>query len=388
MARASAGGGRSHGARARGSVGRPGRRDAGGVRRANARSRVRRRRVRRPRLDRVLLEPRRPAFVPAGAGRCPPRDHAGASTAPRDPLRGPGRLARRPVDRMRSRASRGFGDADERARPAAERWLGRAGRVRRGKRFLRLPSVLGIRRSDRVAPLGDAAHALGRDRAPCGSLRGRRGGRGRRRRRRAGRLDLPAGVVPGRHPPLRLGPNRLVESPSARGRRNGDEPDPDGGRVRRPGLGVRLLLVRVPGGRPDRVRLPALGRTPPRDARPVDVGADRRRRALLVLLASVRRRVGEPDRVHRLESHDRARGRRARLHLAQRRRAPSRGRVGRRRGLRLDRRAGRVPDRRRRDGARLLLPAPEPRVPGPRGRAPAARRPRARRPDVGEPRPT
>ena len=63
---------------------------------------------------------------------------------------------------------------------------------------------------------------------------GRHARRARPRRRRPGRVDRPARVVARRHPPPRLGPERLVEPVPARRRPAARAAGADGGRVRRP----------------------------------------------------------------------------------------------------------------------------------------------------------
>ena len=82
----------------------------------------------------------------------------------------------------------------------------------------------------------------------------------RPRGRRPGRIDRPARVVARRHAPSRQRPERLVEPVPARRRPAARAARADGGRVRRPGLDLRPLVLRVPARRVDR------GRRPPRRA--------------------------------------------------------------------------------------------------------------------------
>ena len=84
------------------------------------------------------------------------------------------------------------------------------------------------------------------------------------RGRRAGGGDRPARVEPGRRPALQLRPHRLVE-PLPRRLRAGDR---GRGRDRRAAVGVRRVLVRVPGRRPDRLHgTSATGATGSRSSR-------------------------------------------------------------------------------------------------------------------------
>ena len=189
-----------------------------------------------------------------------------------------------------------------------------------------------------------------------------------------GRGDRPAGVGPGRAPALGLRPHGLVE-PLPRGR----EPDPDRSRARLAGLGVRDVALRLSRRRPDRVRGHAQVVRLARAARPGLTHARAGRPAVHVVLA--------------VPAHPRRQGRRAR-----RRRDGARGavRVRRRHGgearvrgapVAASARRGlgagpaRGPDRRR-PGARVPLPAAQPRVRGARRRAAAAHGQRPRRPDV------
>ena len=155
----------------------------------------------------------------------------------------------------------------------------------------------------------------------------------------------------------------------------------DGGRVRRPGLDLRPLVVRVPRRRRDRRGRPA-GR--PRPPLPDRSRAARRRG---------RRRRSPSSTACRSAPADGRRDRRRATEAPTRRRAfdpatlapagrPAPVELGRARpGDHRRPRADRVPDDRRPDRPRALLPADEPGVRRARRRAAAARRAVARRPD-------
>ena len=210
------------------------------------RPRVRRRLVRRRRRDRRLLRLRRRPAVPARPG-CHRRraDHAGRSVALRRPPRRP-----RPPPVL-------CGPRGPRRRRASEAVVntivaipldgGDPCRPRLGTRLRRLAAPVARRDAPCLAGVGPPGHALGRD-APA-----RRADRARRHarrvdpgRRRAGRVDRPARVGARRDAPPDQRPERLVEPVSARRRPATRAARADGGRVRRSGLDLRSLVVRVP----------------------------------------------------------------------------------------------------------------------------------------------
>ncbi len=216
--------------------------------------------------------------------------------------------------------------------------------------------------------------------APDGTAR-----RGRPRGRRPGRVDRPARVVPRRHAPPRLGPQRLVEPVPARGRPAARAAGADGGRVRGPELDLRPLRLRVPAGRLDRG-----GRAARRPGPPHPCRAGRLRRRGRERLHGVRGPPGRPGR---------DRGARRRSGQRDRRRAPGPrdarpvGRAptvelaGPRRGDDLPARADRVPHQRWPDRARPLLPAAQRGLRRAARRAAAAPRVPARRADRPTPPP-
>ena len=185
----------------------------------------------------------------------------------------------------------------------------------------------------------------------------------RARRRRAGRVDRPARVGAGRDAPPRQRPERLVEpvpprrGPAARAARA------DGGRVRRSVLDLRSLVVRLP--RPMARSSPSAV-SPGRDQL-FHVAARRAHRRGRAPVHGARRRARRRTAASsRWRAPDRPIGRRAvrsRRH-SRRVRRPAPGEHRRRSIRRPSRaRADRVPDDRRPDGARALLPADEPGVP-------------------------
>ena len=116
----------------------------------------------------------------------------------------------------------------------------------------RAPPVAG-RDAARLARVGPPGHALGCDPAARRPVRRRwHAGRIGARRRRPRRVDRPARVVARRRPPLRVGPDRLVEPLPPRRRAVARAARADGRRVRRSGLGLRAVVVRVHGRRLDR----------------------------------------------------------------------------------------------------------------------------------------
>ena len=108
-----------------------------------------------------------------------------------------------------------------------------------------------------VARVGPPGHAVGRDPAARRGVRqGRLARTGRPGRRRSRRVDRPARVGAGRRAALRQRPHRLVEPvPPGRGTA-APAARPARGRVRRPGVGLRPLVLRVPAERLDRGRRP------------------------------------------------------------------------------------------------------------------------------------
>ena len=216
---------------------------------------------------------------------------------------------------------------------------------------------------------------------------GRLARRGADRRRRARDLDRPARLARRRRAPLRLGRDRLVEPlrarrpRAARGRR---EPGADGRRARRSGVGLRPVVLRLHRRRRDPRRRPrrrARHAAPDHRAGDGPPVADRRRRSRSsrASWSRCRRRrsligAGPHDGavVARLDPRPARRaGVLARsLVGADRPRAPA------------ARRADRVPDDRRRDGARASTSRRRTTASRPRRRAAAAARPVARRPDV------
>ena len=256
LARASAAGTGPFRRRAFGRRRGAGGRDAAGRVRPHPGPRVRRRLVRGRRHDHVLREPRGPAAVPPGGRRDAHRDHPRTRDPPRPAVRRHERVAGRPVDRVGPRTPPGRGHAGQRARrDRRRRFCDVDARVRSG--LLRVPTVVARRRAHRVHRVGLPADALGRDRAPGGRCRVGRFGRAVARGRggRAG-VDLPAGLGPRRFVDLRLGSYGLVEPVPGGGRRRADEPDADVRRVRRTDVELRLLVVRVPVRREDRVHVP------------------------------------------------------------------------------------------------------------------------------------
>ena len=197
----------------------------------------------------------------------------------------------------------------------------------------------------RVAPSSSRRHA-------------RRAGPGRRR---PGRLDRPAEWAP--DGTLHLVTDRsgwwnlyrLVDGPAARAARA------DGGRVRRPGLGLRALVVRLPARRLDRRRRPGATATTssihvaPGDARSARSRCRSPRSTRLRSAADASSRVAgprpSPGSSSRLDP--------VTLAPAGVLRRATHGDP--RPGGDLAARADRVPDDRRADGARPLLPADEPR---------------------------
>ena len=296
--------------------------DPGAVQRPDPRPRVRRRRVRRRRRRGRLLELRRRPALPA------------RSRAPRRPSRSP-----RP----------GRGATPTCASIAARRRLLAVredhGRRRRGRQRRSSRSPLDGDRDPRV--LVDGA-GLRRRAAPLArTARGSPGSSGTTRTcpGTGPRLRV-APVAAGRHARASAvlaagGPDesivqpewspdgalhfvsdrsgwwnlyRLVRRPAARAARA------DGGRVRRPGLDLRPLVLRVPAGRLDRGGRPARRARPPlprRARRPRRRGRDAvhrargpagRRRAAIV---AARRRAGRADRRRPLRPGDARPGRRA-----------------------------------------------------------------------------
>ena len=154
---------------------------------------------------------------------------------------------RRGRQRDRGRAAR------RRARPARPRH--RAGLRRRAAALARTASQLAWLEWDHPDMPWDATRLRVAPVAPDGSL---------------GEPELAAGGpdesivqpewAPDGDAPLRLGPQRLVEPVPARRRPAPRAAGADGGGVRRPELGVRPLVVRVPAGRLDRRGRPRGGR--------------------------------------------------------------------------------------------------------------------------------
>ena len=99
----------------------------------------------------------------------------------------------------------------------------------------------------RLARVGPPGHAVGRDAAARRRVRaGRHARRVDARRRRPGRVDRPARVGARRDAPPHQRPERLVEPVPARRGPAARAARPDRGGVRRSGLDLRPLVVRVP----------------------------------------------------------------------------------------------------------------------------------------------
>ena len=144
-----------------------------------------------------------------------------------------------------------------------------------GPDFLAAPRAL-ARTGDRLAWLEWDHPDMPWDATRCGRAdrRGRDARRVRPRRRRPRRVDRPARVVARRHPPPRLGPQRLVEPVPARRRAAARAARADGGRVRRPGLDLRPLAY---GFLPDGSIVAVGRRDRPRPPHPCRAGRPRRR---------------------------------------------------------------------------------------------------------------
>ena len=247
---------------------------------------------------------------------------------------------------------------------AARRRLGRADDHRLGPRLLLLADDEPRREAARVPELGPSTASVHRHRAV---------GRGAWRRaaprcRRTVRVDLPAGLEPGRDVAFRLRPLWLVE-PLPRAGRGGRGGGPDRSRARLDAMGVRDVQLRVSPGREDRLHP---------QSRVAPAPYLHRRRRVRGSRRALRLRGG-PDPARAREQARLGRG------LADgaaaprppgrgiRRAAspePKRGAVVRRR-VRLDRRADRVPDRRRH---RLCLLSTRRRIPNSRDPPPRSRR--------------
>ena len=249
--------GRTHRGRAAHAGRHDARRDAGAIQRAHARARVRRAVLLGRGRRGVVRQLRRPAALPAGAGRGAGGHHSRG--------RGPALWRRHGGPRARPPGVRPRGPPRCGARSGQHRHRGGPGgrRRRRGsgvrQRFLRLPGGEPGRHPAGVAGMEPSAHALGRERAVGGRPACRRlGRRAAEDRRRTGRVRVPAGVVPRRRAPFRLGPERLVEPVPLAGRAvRGD--GADGRRVRGAGMAARHPDVRLRVGRPHRLPVRARG---------------------------------------------------------------------------------------------------------------------------------
>ena len=195
----------------------------------------------------------------------------------------------------------GDGEADEhdRGRPARRR---RADGPRRGPGLRRRAAALAGRHAPRLARVGPPGHAVGRD-PPAGRARSSPDGT-------LGESALAAGgpdesiVQPEWSPDGTLhlisdrsgwwNLYRLVDGPAARAARA------DGGRVRRSGLDLRSLVVRVPARRRDR------GRRPGRAAATASSGSSR-----AGSIGEVEMPFTELDALRVGADRDRRRGRRA-----------------------------------------------------------------------------
>ena len=242
--------------------------DPGAVQRPDPRPRVRRRLLRRRRRDRRLLALRRRAAVSArprrrDAGRrSRPRVRATTPTCASIPgVAGSSRSARTTAPRASPRrpSSRSTSTARTSPRVLAD-----------GPGLHGLAAPLARRHDPGLARMGPPGHALGRDTAAHRpDRRGRIARPVRPRRGRPGGVHRPAGVVARRRPAPDQRPDRLVEPvPAGRGSAAGAA-GPDGGRVRRSGLDLRSLELRLPARRLDRRDRPVRGPRPdlPRPAR-------------------------------------------------------------------------------------------------------------------------
>ena len=233
-----------------------GRPDPAAVQRPDAGPRVRRRLVRRRRRDRRLLRLRRRAAVPARPGRRrePVPITPGRSVALRRPAASISRAAGSSPS-ARTTRRRGRADVATRSSPsrstatraASSSCPGRTSSPRRasspdGDRLAWLewdhPDMPWDATRLRVAPI-----------EPDGTL-----GESDAGRRRPGRVDRPARVGARRDAPPGQRPERLVEPVPARRGPAARAARADGGRVRRPGLDLRSVVVRVPRRRLDRRR--------------------------------------------------------------------------------------------------------------------------------------
>ena len=165
------------------------------------------------------------------------------SPGPRPPplLRGP-----------RGSRRRRRGGQHDRRHPARRR---RPDGPRHGPGLRRRAAALARRIPAGLARMGPPGHALGCDAAARRRVRARRDPRTRDPgRRRPGRIDRPARVGARRHAPPHQRPERLVEPLPARRRPAARAARADGGGVRRSGLDLRPLVLRVPARRRDRRR--------------------------------------------------------------------------------------------------------------------------------------
>ena len=242
--------------------------DAGTVRRPDARPRVRRRLVHRRRRHGRLLE--------LADGRLyrldPGDDDARSRSRPKAPFRyadlrfDPGRrrfLAVREDHTGEGEPVAAIVDVPlDGERPPRSSSRARTSSPRRACRRTgrRSPGSNGTTPTCRGTRRGCASPRSASD-GSLGPVRPRRG--------RPGRVDRPARVVARRGPPFRQRPERLVEPVPARRGPAARAALADGGRVRRPGLGLRPLVVRLPAGRLDRGGRPGARPRPalPRRAR-------------------------------------------------------------------------------------------------------------------------
>ena len=218
------------------------RRDPGGLERAHARPRVRRRRVHRARRRAGVQQLRRQPALPRQRPGCGAHAHHQLQRAA---VRGPGAG---PAARPGHRGPRGPHPEQHGAR---ERDRGRVARGRHGHdarrrpRVLRQPAPGRHRQPARVDLLGSPGDALGRHVAV---RRGRGGGRLDRRRAprrgRPGRVGAGPGLGARRLAAAAVRPDRLVERlPLDGGCRRPRGAGAHGGRLRRCAVGVRAALA-------------------------------------------------------------------------------------------------------------------------------------------------
>ncbi len=188
-------------------------------------------------------------------------------------------------------------------------------------------------------------HAVGRRRAVDGAYCGRRVARGREHcRRRPDRVDPPAGVVARRRPALRVRPLGLVE-PLPNRRRLCPTIGADGRGVRCPavGCGHENLCLRIGGT--NRVRIQSARHLGPCQHRHGDAGADRDRLAVHGYRQRRHQGVAGANRVRGEFGDGTRRDHPAECRHGRHGRVQAIGRGRGRRGLPVDPRDYRVPDR-------------------------------------------